>query len=162
MNNWVFAITDFNDGGGPALYAGGAFTGAGVSASRIARWDGSGWSALNSGTSGAVNVLAVFDDGTCSGPALVAGGSFRGAIDSHDSYVAKWDCAPQAATPGCFDAFCFGDGLDPNVTTICPCANFGSFGHGCANSTNPSGALLSAMGTAQPDTIVLLGSGMPA
>src|SRR5262249_48874181 len=34
--------------------------------------------------------------------------------------------------------------------------------HGCANSTNPSGALLSAMGTAQPDTIVLLGSGMPA
>src|SRR5262249_48884933 len=28
--------------------------------------------------------------------------------------------------------FCFGDGLDPNVTTPCPCANFGAAGHGCA------------------------------
>ncbi len=58
-------------------------------------------------------------------------------------------------------AFCFGDGLDPNVTTPCPCANAGSPGHGCASSANSNGALLSASGSPALDTVVLAGSDMP-
>ncbi|MBI5362070.1 MAG: VCBS repeat-containing protein [Planctomycetes bacterium] len=50
---------------------------------------------------------------------------------------------------------------DASSVTPCPCANFGANGHGCANSVNPNGALLSANGTLNPDTAVLLGSGMP-
>ena len=46
----VHALAVFDDGGGPALYAGGDFTTAGgVAANRIAKWDGSSWSALGSG-----------------------------------------------------------------------------------------------------------------
>jgi hypothetical protein len=51
-------------------------------------------------------------------------------------------------------AYCFGDGLDPLVTTMCPCGNSGTAGHGCANSSNAGGAQLSASGTTSPDTIV--------
>ncbi|MBI5363072.1 MAG: VCBS repeat-containing protein [Planctomycetes bacterium] len=61
-----------------------------------------------------------------------------------------------------FTAFCFGDNLDLQVTTDCPCANFGAAGRGCANSTNAAGALLAATGAAVPDTVVLDVSGMPA
>lgn len=59
-------------------------------------------------------------------------------------------------------AFCFGDGNDTSHTTACPCGNTGAATNGCANSVNPAGANLSAAGTANPDTIVLQGSGMPA
>ena len=73
MNDAVHALTVFDDGGGPALYAGGRFTTAGgVSANRIAKWNGTSWSALGAPGSGLrqlVNALAVFDDG--SGPALL-------------------------------------------------------------------------------------------
>ncbi len=58
--------------------------------------------------------------------------------------------------------FCFGDGVDVSHTTACPCANNGALGHGCANSVNALGALLSASGSPNPDTLVLQGSGMPA
>src|SRR6266436_3774410 len=45
---------------GNDLYAGGYFvTAGGVSANRIAKWDGSSWSALGSGMNGTVNALAV-------------------------------------------------------------------------------------------------------
>ena len=52
-------------------------------------------------------------------------------------------------------AFCFGDNLDPNVTTDCPCSNFGAPGRGCASSFNPSGAGLVATGSVPSDTAVL-------
>ena len=53
LNGSVHALTVFDDGGGPALYAGGSFTSAGgVAASRIAKWDGSSWAALGSGMGG--------------------------------------------------------------------------------------------------------------
>jgi kumamolisin len=55
--------------------------------------------------------------------------------------------------------YCFGDGIDPLVTTLCPCLNFGDPGHGCANWANPSGAQLAAAGTTVPDTVVLTSSG---
>lgn len=58
--------------------------------------------------------------------------------------------------------FCFGDGLDVSHSTPCPCGNVGAPGHGCANSTGPSGALLRGGGSSNPDTNVLRGSLMPA
>ncbi len=68
----VRAFEVFDDGTGPALYAGGTFTTAGsVSASRVARWDGVTWSPLAAGSANIVQTLITFDDGT--GPALWAG-----------------------------------------------------------------------------------------
>lgn len=54
--------------------------------------------------------------------------------------------------------FCFGDGSNG----ACPCANSGSAGHGCANSFNMAGALLTVSGSTNPDTVVLQASLMPS
>ncbi len=91
MNNGVSALTVFDDGGGgPALYAGGSFTTAGgAGANRIARWNGSSWSALGTGMNGTVSALTVFDDG--GGLALYAGGSFTTAGGVSVNRIAKWD-----------------------------------------------------------------------
>ncbi len=102
MNGAVAALTVFDDGSGapPALYAGGSFfIAGGVAANRIAKWNGTSWSALDSGVSGAVHALTGFDDGSGSGPALYAAGGFTSAIDSGDSFIARWGCA--AAGPVC-------------------------------------------------------------
>lgn len=69
---------------GNDLYAGGDFTSAGgVAANRIARWDGSKWSALGSGMSGNVLALAI------SGNELYAGGNFTSAGEKTAAYVAR-------------------------------------------------------------------------
>ena len=84
------ALAVFDDGSGPALYVGGAFTTAGdVTASRIARWDGTSWSALGTGMNANVVALEVFDDGT--GPALYAGGYFSSAGGVAVQSIARWD-----------------------------------------------------------------------
>ncbi len=91
-NGAVHALTEFDDGSGPALYAGGDFTSAGgVPASHIAKWNGTSWSALGSGVSGiSVSALAQFDDG--SGPAVYAGGDFTSAGGvAAGNYIARWD-----------------------------------------------------------------------
>jgi trimeric autotransporter adhesin len=90
----VRALAVFDDGSGPALYAGGRFTSAdGAPANSIARWDGSSWSALGLGMGGAnspdVEDLVSFDDG--SGPALYAAGTFTSAGGTTASHIAKWD-----------------------------------------------------------------------
>ncbi|MBI5865255.1 MAG: hypothetical protein HZB38_12240 [Planctomycetes bacterium] len=90
LNGAVNALTTFDDGGGPALYVGGAFTTAGgVAANRIAKWSGGGWSPLGSGVNDRVYALAVFDDG--SGPALYAGGIFTTAGGVVANHIAKWN-----------------------------------------------------------------------
>ena len=84
------ALTGFDDGTGPALYAGGHFTFAdGAPANHIAKWDGTAWAPLGSGMNDAVLALAVFDDGT--GQALYAGGFFTMAGGAPANHVAKWD-----------------------------------------------------------------------
>src|SRR5688572_235497 len=88
----VSSLAVYDDGSGPALYAGGYFTSAGgVAANYIARWDGTSWSALGAGLNGAVLALATFDDG--SGPALYAGGDFSTAGGAPASFLARWDGA---------------------------------------------------------------------
>jgi len=80
--------------GTSVLYAGGVFTTAGgVTVNRIAKWDGTAWSALGSGMNSQVRALAVFDEGTGSGPALYAGGGFTTAGGVSVNRIAKWDGA---------------------------------------------------------------------
>lgn len=97
----ALAVHDDGLGSGPALYAAGEFTVAGgVAASRIARWDGSAWSALGSGLSGTAHALVSFDDGTGSGPALYVGGAFTHAGGIAVQRVARWDGSAWHAVGG--------------------------------------------------------------
>lgn len=100
LNNAVNALCVYDDGTGSALYAGGAFTVANgnITVNRIARWNGSAWSAVsaaalpaNRGFDGPVNALATFDDGT--GAVLCAGGRFASADGAVAANVAAWDGA---------------------------------------------------------------------
>jgi hypothetical protein len=97
----------FDDGGGPALYAGGYFgTAGGVAASRIARWDGASWSAVGGGIQGpSVWSLAVYDDG--SGSALYAGGAFSAFVGGNR--ITKWDGASWSP---------LGSGVNANVNAL--------------------------------------------
>ncbi len=93
LSGFVRVIAVFDDGAGPALYAGGNFTAAGgVPAGGVARWTGTGWLPLGDGVAGGlatVTALAAFDDG--SGPALYVGGDFATAGGLAASNFAKWD-----------------------------------------------------------------------
>lgn len=98
VDGMVLSLTVFDDGSGEALYVGGYFHTAGdIRAEHIAKWDGTSWSALDSGLSGPpspvirVWTLAVFDDGSGSGPALYAGGNFTTAGGIPATGVARWD-----------------------------------------------------------------------
>ncbi|MFG0282988.1 MAG: hypothetical protein ACF8R7_01075 [Phycisphaerales bacterium JB039] len=94
----VHALAIFDDGAGPALYAGGAFG----PPSGVARWTGAGWVALEGGgVAGVVSALTVWDDGA--GPALYAGGEFASAGGSAARNLARWDGTAWAA---------LGDGVD--------------------------------------------------
>ena len=91
---FVSALVAFDDGSGPALYAGGSFGSAGgASANCIAKWDGANWSALpgvwSSGSPGSVGALVVHDEGH--GPRLFAAGSLQNMGAPPSSFVARWD-----------------------------------------------------------------------
>ena len=93
------------------------------------------------------------------GGPLGSGGNFDGPYSNfHMELYAKVACAPPP--PG-FE-YCAGDSLDPNVTTACPCSNFGAVGNGCASSFNANGAHITATGQVALDNVVLQGSGMNA
>jgi len=88
----------WDDGGGPALYFGGTFNMVnGGPAASVARYDGSGWSALGGGYQGSlVNALAAYDDGT--GERLYAGGwNFPTG-----QCVQSWDGSSWTVLPGSF------------------------------------------------------------
>ncbi|MGH9818420.1 MAG: delta-60 repeat domain-containing protein, partial [Candidatus Acidiferrales bacterium] len=93
VNNVVYTLLFAPDG---SLYVGGEFTAAGgIPANRIARWDGSAWSALGSGLRGG--------EGCCNPPEALAfvgsdlyvGGHFRFAGNKPSSYIARWMTAPE-------------------------------------------------------------------
>jgi hypothetical protein len=93
-NGWPYTMTSFDDGSGPALYAAGRFTHMeGLLVNRIARWDGTSWSALGTGFDGPdfprVRTLTAFDDGT--GSALYAAGRFDTVDGQPIDNIARWD-----------------------------------------------------------------------
>jgi hypothetical protein len=71
---------------------------------RIAKWDGSSWSALGSGTNVSVNALGFGLDSN-----LYAGGSFTSAGDVSANYLAKWDGSSWSA---------LGTGTNNNVNAL--------------------------------------------
>jgi hypothetical protein len=91
------------DGSGN-LYIGGDFTVVGdVIANRVAKWNGSGWSALGSGVNFYVYALAV------SGSDLYAGGAFTNAGGISANYIAKWNGSDWSA---------LGSGMNNIVTAL--------------------------------------------
>ena len=162
-NGMVFTLASHDGGEGRRLFAGGVFTTiGGVDAHKLAQWDGSTWSStpgplVHTGNATTlVSALCSWDDGRGQGPALFVGGSFTEAGGVPSSGI--------AALRGCrISRFCSGDGLDPLVTTACPCGNLGASGNGCAWHTGPAGASLAASGRIESeDELVLTASGMPA
>jgi hypothetical protein len=92
VNAAVKALLVYDDGTGPALFAGGQFSMAGgVLASRVAKYDPTAdrWFALGAGVNGPVYAMAVYNDGT--GPALFVGGGFFTAGGVYASQIAKWN-----------------------------------------------------------------------
>ncbi|MEQ8844695.1 MAG: GC-type dockerin domain-anchored protein [Phycisphaerales bacterium] len=93
----VFALEMFDDGTGPALYAGGRFDsiGGAPGTSMLGRFNGTSWEAVGSGllpgsVVSQVAAMAVFDDGT--GPALYVGmGSGVRISGVPFASVYKWD-----------------------------------------------------------------------
>jgi hypothetical protein len=82
MNSTVLALAVI----GTDLYAGGDFqTSGGVTADRIAKWNGSVWSALGTEMIGSVGALAVI------GTDLYAGGVFTPANGGPANNIAKWN-----------------------------------------------------------------------
>jgi len=81
LNTTTFNIDYNND-----LYAGGAFINAsGGTARRIARWNGTIWSALSTGMNQAVRALTLFNGN------LIAGGQFANAGGNPASEIALWN-----------------------------------------------------------------------
>ena len=71
---------------GTNVYVGGSFTRAGsVNATNIARWDGTGWSALGNGVNNQVYAIAV------QGAQVYAGGKLTQAGSVNVNFIAKWD-----------------------------------------------------------------------
>lgn len=105
----ALSLGSFDDGtgNGPAMYVGGWFPFAGdVEVNGIARWDGTGWSALPGETEiglpgGSVRCMQVWDDGlTDLGPALYVGGTITNAGGIPVSNIARWrNCTEQPCLP---------------------------------------------------------------
>jgi hypothetical protein len=145
------ALAIFDDGRGPSLYATGNFTLiAGLSVRRVTRWNGQFWEPMGGGISHRGYCLATHDDGT--GAALYVAGHFVVAGANTSYRVSSW----RACTPP-VDTLCAGDG----TLVACPCTPNGASGHGCRNSANPAGAVLSVSGVPEADDLVLHADQMP-
>jgi hypothetical protein len=113
LNGHVYALAETPG----VLYVGGAFTNAGgnVNADRIAKWNGSSWSAVSSAgsqiTNGAVFALAV------AGGKVYAGGTFQNAGgNTNADYLAVWDGVSWA--PFCNPTVGMGPAFDGNVVAL--------------------------------------------
>ncbi len=118
LNNQVNALRELDAPGGRALFAVGAFTGAGSlpNVSRIARWNGSQWSTLGAGLDPTPLAVEAFDSGA--GRRLVAGGSFTTIGPVPALRIAQWDGSAWSA---------LGDGFNGSVNAL---ARYDSDGNG--------------------------------
>ena len=122
LEGQMTAIKVFDDGTGPALYAGGLFdvVGGVGPANNIARWNGTSWSPVSTGLPNLwVRALEVFDDG--SGPALFAAGSrLTGFAGLPAERIAKWNGSSWSSVGGGLSASgvsleVFDDGFGPGL-----------------------------------------------
>lgn len=94
VNGDVRAIFSLDDGSGsgPAIFASGSFTTAGgASLSRLAKWDGSGWTSFGNGLLAGPDAMAIFDDGSGAGPVLYAGGTGIIQTGLGTGSMARWN-----------------------------------------------------------------------
>ena len=77
----------------------------------------------------------------------------------HDIFVSGIEVP---GLPPAFDSFCSNSTFGVDHTTPCPCGNAGAPGSGCGHSFDPNGALLSASGDPDLDTVVLQSQFTPA
>jgi hypothetical protein len=104
----VYALHVFDDGSGPVLFVGGAFsTAGGVAAQGVARWNGSTFAPAGAGLNGLVRSFAEFDDG--SGPALYACGAFTSSAGDTVPRIAKWTGSTWTS---------LGSGVDGSINTM--------------------------------------------
>jgi hypothetical protein len=109
----VHTLGVWDDGNGLALYAGGHYMEmSGVFTDHVSKWDGTSWSALGNGMGRTVYAVAEFDDGSGTGPQLIAGGSFSvagGGVVANR--VARWDGASWSTMGAGIDntVWCFGE-----------------------------------------------------
>jgi len=165
----IDALAVFDDGSGPAIFAGGVFRDAGGQrANSIARWDSDGWSVLGdpatpsevgvgfASLQGQVYALFVHDDGR--GPALFVGGRFDRAGATDASGIARWDgttwstlgeSGVQGVLGNVFALEAFDDGPGPVLYVG------GGFGHAggqpVENLARWDGQAWSSVGTIDPD-----------
>jgi hypothetical protein len=86
----VYALASFDDGLGPAVYAGGAFAGAGgLNTPNLARWRDGQWLAVGSPPNSAVTDLGVVTSGPARG--LYAGGAFYQIGGAPITGCARWN-----------------------------------------------------------------------
>jgi hypothetical protein len=127
MDARASALLAVDEGTSQVLFAGGAFTRAGDAvASRVARWNGTAWSALGGGQglNDTVWALTTYDSG--SGPRLIAGGDFTIAGGAHAARVASFDGTTWQP---------LGDGMDLGVQALI-----------AAHEGSPGGSVLYAAG----------------
>lgn len=89
------ALETWDDGSGPALFVGGYFSGVqGLPVARIARWDGSSWSALGAGLTNSVPAATPHVETLLGiGGELYVGGWFGNAGGATANHVARWNGA---------------------------------------------------------------------
>ena len=108
----VYALAVFDDGTGPAVFAGGRFIASLHTLTYgVGKWNGTSWESTNSLMNNKVNALVVFDDGT--GPALYAGGVFSEANGVETIGIAKYDGISWSAVGGGVG------GTLPHVRSLC-------------------------------------------
>ncbi len=116
----------------------------------LLEWTGTGWQSFGSCTALplAFSSITLGTGGANGHTGLWVAGAFESMSGVASGGLALHrDCA--------FQTFCAGDGLDPNVTTACPCGNFGLPDHGCNNKSGTGGAYLTGSG----DTLTPAGAG---
>lgn len=149
------------DGAG-GLFAGGMFTSiGGTAAARIARWNGTSWSALGTGISGGA-VPTVYSLLRTSTGQLIAGGSFTTAGGVTVNHVARWNGTSWSALGTGVSGFLVNRIAELANGDIVICGNFSSAGGVPAtNIARWNGASWSALGggVTSPGGILRLANG---
>jgi hypothetical protein len=137
---------------GGNVYAGGSFTNAsGVTANRIAMWNGSSWSSLGTGTANGLGngtVSAILVDGSD----VYVGGTFTNAGGAPAKAIAKWNGSSWSA---------LGSGMiNSGTASVTSMAKIGSYLYVGGNFTNAGGIITRTVARWNGSSWEAMGSGV--